>query len=60
MAKRKVVEVEKMTKKKRKEYYSKKRGVNGFNTGTRTMKTEKNPSRSEEKRKLRKEIEKNA
>ena len=34
-----------MTKKAFKELQKSRRAVNGFNTGTRTMKTTKNPSR---------------
>ena len=45
----KFVSVDKMTKKQQKEYYSKHRVVNGFNTGTRTMKTVKNPTRAMQK-----------
>lgn len=33
----KVIPIEKMSKKKQKEFYSKKRGRSGFNTGTRDM-----------------------
>lgn len=43
------VPVEKRSKKEQKAYYASQRGVNGFNTGTRTMKTPKNPSRAMQK-----------
>lgn len=57
----KFVEVSKRTKKEQKAYYSSQRGVNGFNTGTRTMKTPKNPTRAMQKDAWRKgkEIQKN-
>lgn len=45
----KFVEVSKRTKKEQKAYYSSQRGANGFNTGTRTMKTAKNPTRAMQK-----------
>lgn len=41
--------LEKMNKKEKKEYYRKKRVLVGFNTGTRTMKSEKYPSRQKQK-----------
>ena len=41
-----VVEISKRSKKEQKAYYAMQRGVNGFNTGTRTMKTAKNPTRA--------------
>ena len=41
-----VVEISKRNKKEQKAYYAMQRGVNGFNTGTRTMKTAKNPTRA--------------
>ena len=53
----KFVSIDKMTKKQQKEYYAKHRVVNGFNTGTRTMKTDKNPSRARRKELDRKEME---
>ena len=42
----KFVPVEKRSKKAQKEYHKKQRSVNGFNTGTRIMKTPKNPTRA--------------
>lgn len=48
--------VENMTKKERKEYYSKQRVLVGFNTGTRTMKTAKHPSRNDLKADIRKQL----
>lgn len=45
----KYVEITKQSKKAQKEYYAKNRSVNGFNTGTRTMKTDKKPSRARKK-----------
>ena len=41
-----VVEISKRSKKEQKAYYAMQRGVNGFNTGTRTMKTAKSPTRA--------------
>lgn len=43
------VPVEKKSKKEQKAYYASRRGINGFNTGTRTMETPKNPSRAMQK-----------
>lgn len=40
------IEIEKRSKKEQKAYYSSLRNVNGFNTGTRTMKTSKRPTRA--------------
>lgn len=54
---KKFVELNKRTKKEQKAYYSSLRKTNGFNTGTRTMKTEKNPTRQKEKNKLRKMLD---
>lgn len=45
-----------MTKKAYKEMQKKNRVINGFNTGTRTMKTAKNPSRQMQKKTLQKMI----
>ena len=45
-----------MTKKAWIEEQKKHRVTNGFNTGTRTMKTAKNPTRAERKAKTREEI----
>lgn len=45
-----------MTKKAWHEYCKRHRGINGFNTGTRDMKSEKYLSRSEQKALDRKEI----
>ena len=42
----KFVPIEKRSKKAQKEYHKKQRFVNGFNTGTRIMKTPKNPTRA--------------
>ena len=52
----KFVSIDKMTKKQQKEYYAKHRVVNGFNTGTRIMKTSKYPSRAMRKAEMRKGI----
>ena len=51
------VPIEKRSKKEQKAYYASQRGVNGFNTGTRTMKTPKNPSRAMQKDAWRKRKE---
>lgn len=42
-------EISKMSKKERKEYYASQRVLNGFNTGTRSMKTDKTPTRARKK-----------
>ena len=52
----KFVSIDKMTKKQQKEYYAKHRVVNGFNTGTRTMKRSKHTSREMRKTEMRKGI----
>lgn len=52
-----MTEVSKRSKKEQKEFYNSQRVTNGFNTGTRTMKTDKNPSRARRKELDRKEIE---
>ncbi len=54
----KYVELNKRTKKEQKAYYSKLRTVTGFNTGTRTMKSEKYPSRQDRKKDLKKMLDK--
>lgn len=41
-----------MTKKAYKELQKSRRAVNGFNTGTRTMKTDKKPSRQMQKKEV--------
>ena len=46
-----------MTKKALKEYYKRQRAVNGFNTGTRDMKSEKYPSRARQKEIDRREMQ---
>ena len=48
--------IENMTKKERKEYFKKQRILVGFNTGTRTMKTVKHPSRNDLKIDMRKRL----
>ena len=45
-----------MTKKELKEYYKQFRAVNGFNTGTRDMNSEKYPTRARQKEIDRNEI----
>ena len=42
----KFVPMEKRSKKEQKEYHKKQRSTNGFNTGTRIMKTPKAPTRA--------------
>lgn len=42
----KFVDISKRSKKEQKAYYSSQRNMSGFNTGTRTMKTVKNPTRA--------------
>lgn len=46
MKKEKFVPMEKRSKKERKEYNKRQRSFMGFNTGTRTMKTSKRPTRA--------------
>ena len=46
-----------MTKKTWKEKQKAMRKTNGFNTGTRTMKTAKNPTRADFKKELRKALD---
>lgn len=50
-----MVEISKRSKKEQKAYYSSMRVTNGFNVGTRTMKTSKNPTRAMQKAMDRKE-----
>ena len=45
----KFVPIEKQSNKKQKAHKEKKRNMSGFNTGTRTMKTVKNPTRAMQK-----------
>ena len=45
----KFVSIEKQSKKNQKAHNAKKRNMGGFNTGTRTMKTVKNPTRAMQK-----------
>ena len=40
------VDISKRSKKEQKAYYASQRNMSGFNTGTRTMKTVKNPTRA--------------
>ena len=42
----KFVPMEKRSKKEQREYHKKQRSTNGFNTGTRVMKTPKTPTRA--------------
>lgn len=53
---KKYVPLNKRSKKEQKAYNASKRITNGFNTGTRDMKTEKLPTRAMNKRSLQKEI----
>ena len=46
-----------MTKKKWKKLQKQNRATNGFNTGTRDMKSEKYPTRAEQKENIRREVE---
>ena len=50
-------DITKCSKKEQKEFYKKNRVWIPFNTGTRTMKTDKNPSRARRKELDKKEIE---
>ena len=54
---KKVVDLTKRSKKAQKEFYKKQRVTNGFNTGTRDMKTEKLPSRAMEKENFKKMLD---
>lgn len=47
--KMKFVDISKRSKKEQKAYYASQRNMSGFNTGTRTMKTVKNPTRAMQK-----------
>ena len=49
-------DIKKYTKKKWRELQKQCRGTNGFNTGTRDMKSEKYPSRARQKELDRKEM----
>ena len=49
----KFVPMEKRSKKEQKEFHARQRSVMGFNTGTRTMKAKKRPTRA-----MRKDAEK--
>lgn len=42
----KFVDISKRSKKEQKAYYASQRNMSGFNTGTRVMKTQKNPTRA--------------
>lgn len=53
----KFVEISKRSKKEQKAYYASRKVVTGFNTGTRTMKTIKNPTRAMQKDAYRKNKE---
>jgi hypothetical protein len=55
---KKMYDKKSMTKKAWKEKQKQNRVVNGFNTGTRTMKTAKNPTRADFKKELRKALDK--
>ena len=46
-----------MTKKKWLEMQKANRATNGMNTGTRTMQTDKKPTRAKEKEMIRREVE---
>lgn len=50
----KYIDLDKRSKKEQKEYYKSLRRVASFNTGTRSMKSKKHPSRQEEKKNLQK------
>lgn len=53
----KFVEINKRSKKEQKAYYASQKVATGFNTGTRTMKTIKNPTRAMQKDAYRKNKE---
>lgn len=48
------VDITKRSKKEQRAFYAKKRVLNGFNTGTRDMKSAKNPTRAMRKDLIRK------
>jgi hypothetical protein len=50
----KYIDLDKRSKKEQKEYYKSLRRAASFNTGTRSMKSKKHPSRQEEKKNLQK------
>jgi len=53
----KTVDLNKRSKKEQEKFYKSQRVMNGFNTGTRDMASEKYPSRAKEKRKMRKMLD---
>lgn len=53
----KTVDLNKRSKKEQKKFYKSQRVMNGFNTGTRDMASEKYPSRAKEKRKIQKMVD---
>ena len=55
---KKHIDLNKRSKKEQKEYYSSLRKMVTFNTGTRSMKSEKYLSRQAEKRNLKKTLDK--
>lgn len=52
----KYIPLDKRSKKEQKKYHKQQRIVNGFNTGTRDMKSNKTPNRQERKADTRKAI----
>lgn len=52
----KYIPLNKRSKKEQKEYHAKQRLINGFNTGSRPFKTDKQPSRARAKELTRKEF----
>jgi hypothetical protein len=55
----KYIDLDKRSKKEQKEYYKSLRRAASFNTGTRSMKNKKHPSRQEEKKNLQKILDNN-
>lgn len=51
-----MVELNKRSKKEQKEYYKSQRVMNGFNTGTRSMKSNKDYNRKKNKNELKKAL----
>lgn len=53
----KMVDLNKRSKKEQRAFYRSQRVTNDFNTGTRTMKTEKNPTRAMDKENFKKMLD---
>ncbi len=54
---KKTIDLNKRSKKEQRTFYKSQRVTNDFNTGTRTMKTEKNPTRAMDKENFKKMLD---